>query len=292
MSTASPVMPRTPVYGPQPDSPPLPPETFGLTFAVRPALGQDGTPTLAMFAAGLLPGRYAQVYGGRTQGAVEVVAIGSGSGRVYHHRAERNDAVPLPLVMTPQPPPADPEEAEVESIDAYFGVDLRAHLSLPAEAAAYTVFVWLDEMTSGALRVAVPGGQAETPPQPVVAPPGFHFRRILGAPQAQGAEIVLQRAAGETRVYGAAGPALLGPLPEGTTDYLTVLGLDFRSRLLWGHSYPVPEAARAARDVAFDFDLNYLSGGPGWLDSTEPPRRGFVVACLGEALSRVLVVEP
>ncbi|MBM3314044.1 hypothetical protein FJY70_05590, partial [candidate division WOR-3 bacterium] len=81
MSTASPVMPRTPVYGPQPDSPPLPPETFGLTFAVRPALGQDGTPTLAMFAAGLLPGRYAQVYGGRTQGAVEVVAIDAGTGR-------------------------------------------------------------------------------------------------------------------------------------------------------------------------------------------------------------------
>jgi hypothetical protein len=285
-------MPRTPVYGPQPDSPPLPPETFGLTFAVRPALGQDGTPTLALFAAGLLPGRYAQVYGGRTQGAVEIVAIDACTGRVYHRRAERNDAVPLPLVMKPQPPPPDPEEAAIESIDAYFAVDLRAHLALPAEGAAYTVFLWLDEMTSGALRILVPGSQAETPPQPVVALPGFHFRRILGAPQAQGAEIVLQRAAGESRVYGAAGPALLGPLPEGTTDYLSVLGLDFRSRLLRGHRYPVPETARAARDLAFDFDLNFLFGGPGWLDSPDAPRRGFVVACLGESLSRVLVVEP
>ena len=292
MSTAPLVTPRTPAYGPQPDSPPLPPETFGLTFAVRPALGQDGTPTLALFAAGLLPGRYAQIYGGRATGAVEILAIDASTGRLHHHRAERNDAVPLPLVMTPQPPPPDPEEAEIESIDAYFAVDVRTQLALPAEGAAYTIFLWLDEMTSGALRVAVPGGQAEAPPQPVVGPPGFHFRRILGAPQAQGAEIVLQRGAGESRVYWAAGPALLGPVPEGTTDYLTVLGLDFRSRLLRGHSYPVPEAAHAGGDLAFDFDLNFLFGGPGWLDSPDPPRRGFVVACLGQSLSPVLVVEP
>jgi hypothetical protein len=293
MSSAPIVIPPTPLYGPQPDSPPLPPETFALDFAIRPASSQAGTPTVALFAAGLLPGRYAQIYGGRAQGAVKIVAIDTRTGRVYHNNADRDDAVPLPLIMKPQPPPPEPEEAEIESIDCYFAVDLRAQLVLPPEAATNTVFLWLDEMTSPARIVPLPGPEGAAPPA-LAGPfhPAFYFRRTGATPQAAGAEIVLQRASGESRVYGAAGPAFLGPpAAEGGADQLTILALDFRNRALKWHSFPVPDAARIARDLPFDFDLTGLFGGPGWMDALAPPRRGFLVACLRNAVSRVLVVE-
>jgi hypothetical protein len=293
MSSAPVVIPPTPVYGPQPDSPALPPETFVLDFAVRPAHSQAGVPTVALFAAGLFPGSYAQIYGGRTQCAVKIVAIHSRSGRVYHNNAERDDAVPLAVVMKPQPPPLEEEEAEIESIDAYFAVDLRAQLALPAEAAAYSVFLWLDEVTSAARIVPLPGPEAAAPARPAgPAHPAFQFRRTSSTPQAAGAEIALRRPSGESRVYGAAGPALLGPAAaDGAADHLTILALDFRSRTLKWHSFAVPEVARIARDLPFDFDCNSLFGGAGWLDTLESPRRGWLVACLRNSLSHVLVVE-
>lgn len=293
MSSAPIVLPRTLMFGPQPLTPRLPPGTFGLTFAAPPAQGPDGNPTVALFAAGRLPRRHAGIYGGRIQTAIEIIAIDSRTGHVYHNRADRDDNVPLPLVMKPEPAPPEPGEAEIVAIDAYFAVDLRAHLLLPPEAATYTVFLWLDEFTSGALATPVPGTQPVPSPPPAALPlPVVRFRRSGETPQRPPGGLLLRRGSGGPLVYGAADPALLSPPPaEGAKDYLTILGLAFRSRAVHWCSVPVPESARAGGDLAFEFHPEAVLGGPGWLENEAPPWRVFLTACLRQAVAPVLVWE-
>jgi hypothetical protein len=298
MSSSPFIISGTPVYGPRPESPPLDPDTFALDFTPRPALSQAGPATVAVFAGGVLPGRYGEIYGGRVAGALQIVAIELRSGRVSHRNAERGHTVPLSAAMEPAPAPPAPDEAELESLETYFAVDLRAHLGLPPTAASYGVFLWLDEMTSPVRVVQLPGPEgAQTPvlPGAGVTDEGFQFRRTEGTPPAAGVEIVLQQrsvAPGAIRIYGTAAPALLATAPQAPgSDYFTVLALDYRSRSLKWWSYLVPEYARLARDLAFDFDLLTLLGGPGWLDATKPPRKAFVLASARGALSRVLTVE-
>jgi hypothetical protein len=274
-------IPSTPVHGLQPNSPALPPRGFAFDFAVRPAVDPSGNPTAALFASARLPGRYAEIYGGRMEGAINIVAIEQQTGRTYHRNAERGHVPPLSGVMNPNPAPPAPGVAYFESIDTYFAVDLRTQLTLPPSAANYALFLWLDEVTSPLRWVQAPGTQ--TPPEPLFPGPqaaALQFRQTPGSPAAGPAEIVLQRAAGDLRVFGSVGPAVAaagaGPL--------TILALDFRSRTLKWHTTPL-------NGLAFDFDLLALFGGPGILDPGQPPRRVFVLAASRGALSRVLVVE-
>jgi hypothetical protein len=209
MSSVPIALPDTLLYGPQPLSPRLPRDAFALTFTAPPALGPDGKATVALFGAGRFPGRYAQIYGGRTPTAIEIVAIESRTGQVYHSRAERVDNVPLPVIMKPEPPPPEPGEAVIEAIEAHFGVDLRAHLMLPPETGSYTVFLWLDEMTSGALAVSMPGPPAAPAPAPPSLPlAGFRFVRSAHTPQAPAGGIILHRPTADGTIFGAADPAV------------------------------------------------------------------------------------
>lgn len=297
MSSSPLVIGGTPVYRPLPESPP-PPESFALDFAVRPASSQAGEATMGLFAAALLPGRYADIYGGRATGAVKIVAIDTRNGRVYEGQPERDDAVPLAVVMNAQPAPPRPGVARIEAMETYFAVDLRRQLKLPATAASYVVFLWLDEMTSAVRIVQLPGPEGALPPvlpSAGVTDEDFRFRRTEGTPPAAGVEIVLQQRAvapGVIRIYGAAAPALLAAAPQPpATEYLTVMALDYRSRALDWWSYQVPEQARLEGDLAFDFDLLTLLGGPGWLAATQPPRKAFVLTSARGALSRVLTAE-
>jgi hypothetical protein len=248
-------------YGQQPQSPPLPEDGFALEFTLRPARNA-GAPTVALLAAARLPGRYAGMYGGRINGAIQIVAIELDTGRVYHAPAERPGAVPLALVMDPDRRPRR-GEAAVEDIETHFNADLCAHLSLPPNQATYAVFLWLDELTSPVRLAQLPG------PQGQVAPP----------PKAADARIVLTLAApttqpGRIRIQGAAGPAVL-----------TVLALDYRSRALKWRSVPLPKRALQSGESALDLALNGLLAAPG------SPQRTFVVANAGQALSNVLVVN-
>ncbi len=274
-------IPSTPVHGLQPNSPALPPRGFAFDFGAWPAMDRSGRPTAALFASARLPGRYADIYGGRMEGAVNIVAIEHQTGRTYHRNAERGHIVPLADVMNPNPAPPAPGVAYFESIDTYFAVDLRTQLTLPPGAANYAVFLWLDEVTSPLRWVQVPGSQ--TPPEPLFPDPSaaaLQFRQTGGTPGAGPAEIALQRAPGDMRVYGAVGPgvAAAGAGP------LTILALDFRSRAVKWRTVPL-------NGLAFDFDLLALFGGPGVLDPGPPPRKVFVLAASRGALSRVLVIE-
>jgi hypothetical protein len=274
-------IPSKPVHGLQPNSPALPPRGFAFDFAVWPAVDPSGQPTAALFASARLPGRFADIYGGRMEGAVNIVAIEHQTGRVFHRHAEGGHMVPLAGAMNPNPAPPAPGVAYFESIDTYFAVDLRKQLTLPPGAANYATFLWLDEVASPLRWVQLPGTQ--TPPEPLFPDPAaaaIQFRFTSGSPAAGAADIVLQRTAADMRVYGAVGPGVA----SAGAGPLTILALDFRSRTLKWHALPL-------NGLAFDFDLLALFGGPGTFDPGPPPRRVFVVAASRGALSRVLVVE-
>ncbi len=274
-------IPSTPVHGLQPNSPALPPRGFAFDFAVRPAVDPAGNPTAALFASARLPGRYADIYGGRMEGAINIVAIEQQTGRTYHRNAERGHVPPLAGAMNPNPAPPAPGVAYFESIDTYFAVNLRTQLNLPPNAANYALFLWLDEVTSPLRWVQTPGDT--TPPEPLPPDPrasALQFRQAPVSPAARPGEIVLQKAPGDMRVFGTVDPGVVAA----AAGPLTILALDFRSRTLKWHSLPL-------NGFAFDFDLLALFGGPGILDPGPPPRRVFVLAASRGALSRVLVVE-
>lgn len=250
-------------YGPQPQSPLLPRAGFALEFTLRPAR-HAGAPTVALLAAARLPGRYAGVYGGRINGAVEIVAVELDSGRVYHAPAERADAVPLAAVMNPDGRPRR-GEAAVEEIETHFNADLRAHLGLPPNQANYVVFLWLDELTSPVRLAQLPGPQGQVGPAARAAE--ARITVAIGRPKAQPGLIRIQ-------TTGAAGQSRL-----------TVLALDYRSRVLKWRSVPPSQPALGRGEGDFDFDLEGLLAGLGG------PQRTFVVASAGQTLSNVLVVN-
>jgi len=248
-------------YGPQPRSPSLRQDAFALDFTLQPAR-HAGAPTLALLGAARLPGRYARTYGGRIHGAVQIVAIELGSGRLYHAVAERAGAVPLAAAMRADPRPQR-GEATVEDLETHFNVDLRAHLGLPANAANYAVFVWLDEMTSPLRLARLPGPQGQVAPEPRSAE----------------IRITLVQAPPRTK------PAAIRVRATGALDPILVLALDYRSRALKWRRVPEPKQAPAGGEGGFDLDLSDLLAAGGGRQKT------FVVASAGLALSNVLVLS-
>lgn len=288
------VITRQPWYGVQPQSPRMAAEGPGLNFALRPARSAAG-PTVALLGAARLPGRYGEVYGGRIHGAIQIVAIDTGSGVVYHNHAERAGAAPLAAVMNPAPQAPARGEAAIEEMKTYFNVDLRAQLGLPVHRGRYAVFLWLDEITSSVQLLDLPGLPAEAAARqaPDASTPAIDFRKTEWTPKAAGSGIVLrlasarQRPQGQLRVYGAVSPALLSASPLS----LTVLALDYRSRSLKWRCVPLSRQARATREGAFDFDLAGILGESPWRDAATAPQKMFVTASLGRALSNVLVID-
>jgi len=248
-------------YGPQPQSPRLREDAFTLDFTLEPAR-HAGAPTLALLGAARLPGRYARTYGGRIHGAVQIVAIELDSGRLYHAVAERAGAVPLTAAMRADTPPQR-GEAAIEDLETHFNVDLRAHLGLPAQAANYAVFLWLDEVTSPLRLGRLPGPQGQVAPETRVA----------------GARITLVQPAPRTK------PAAIRVQVAGAVDSMLVLALDYRSRALKWRRVPAPRQAPGGGGVGFDLDLSDLLAAGGG------SQRTFIVASAGQALSNVLVLS-
>jgi len=258
------VMLPEPVYEPQDQSPVLPPDGFVLDFSLQPSLNAAGGPSVALFASVRVPGKYADIYGGRLAGAIQIVAVASDRGAVYARNAEVGATAPLPLVMNYNPQPRPRGVAPVESAEAWFAVDLRAHLNLPPEAGNYTMFLWLDEMASQPRTQAIPGktaGGNAGPAWPNV------LTRDAGPPPAGSPPILMNL--GDTVAGRASGT-------------FSLLGLDFRSRSVKWLSAPGPQR--------FHFDPHALFSKPGWLDAPDPPRRAFLVLCCGGQLSSIVAV--
>lgn len=268
-----------------PQSPALAPDTPALEFAITPAVTQSGEPTVALFAAGLLPGRYADIYGGRIPGALEIVAIDNETGEVYHNEGQRGHAAPISAVMNPAPKPPKPGEATVDSMEVHFAIDLRAHLRLPNWAARYSVFLWLDEMTSKVRQAELPGPSQDNA-RPSASSAAIVCKPAVGTPTVAPKEIMLRESGG--RFDGEIGGELLMQSPA--RKFLSLLALDYRSRACNGRSFELPAGLPQGRNLSFRLLRSELFAGPGWLDAPDLPRRVFALAAVGGVLSRVLVL--
>jgi hypothetical protein len=269
------------LYAPAAQSPTLPRDGPALAFHLLPASDEAGKATIALFAAVRLPGTYHDIYGARTMGAVAVVAVDTAAGGVYCSTPEQGDMAPLSFVMRPAPEAPQAGAARVLAMESHFAFDLRHHLMLPAHSASYTVFLWVDGLTSGVTEANLPGPAAPRAAQmPRRTAGDLQFRVTPKTPAGGPGGIAL--AQDPDRVYGSMAQAQPG--------YLAILALDFRSRSMKAESILMP--ARGA--TAFDFDVEDMFGKrrAGWLDPAFPNQKLFVVASARNALSNVLVVEP
>ncbi len=266
------VISRQPWNGVQPQSPPLTAGRLSLDFALAPARSPRGA-TVALLGAARLPGRFTEIYGGRIEGAVNIVAIDLRTGAVYHNHAEPPGVVPLASVMDPDPKAA-PGVARFEQMDSYFNLDLRAQLRLPPHGARYAVFVWLDDMVSPVRVAKLPGPPpSDKGAPPSGAPAGIHFGRTPQTPD-PGDGIALSRAG--SRVY-------VSVAQRARQGKLNVLALDFRTRAMGWLGFALPK-----KESAFDFDAVSLTGA---VAGTAGPQKTFVLVSIGEDLSPVLVMD-
>src|ERR1700680_2318631 len=224
---------RRPVWrAREPGSPPMPSTDFGLWFKVAPGRTEESA-TLALLGAARLPGRYADIYGGRIPGAIEVIAIDVDTGESYHAVAESVDAVPLRDAMNPFPGPPPKGVARVQDAEHWFNLDLRGQLGLPSRAGVYDVFLWLDELTSRVVRASVPGRASSPEAHALPESVAVHWAPPSG--MVPGRDISLRFGA-DRRLYGAASPgAMTG------ARFLTLFALNYRSRELAARSIALPK---------------------------------------------------
>ncbi|MGC9969419.1 MAG: hypothetical protein ABSE56_02395 [Bryobacteraceae bacterium] len=267
------VIEKQPWTGAQPQSPRIAPGRSGVDFALVPATGSRG-PTLAFLGAARVPKRFAEVYAGRIEGAVQIVAVDLRTGAMFENHAEPRNAIPLSKALNPDPQPSSSATGN-DQIENYFNVDLRVQLGIPTHGAKYAVFVWLDDMVSP-VRIAQMPGEPLTgsAPKPVDASAiGVHFGDSAQTPHA--GEGIALRSDG-SRVYGY--------VARGARQSMfRVLALDFRTRSLSSLTFALPK-----KDSAFDLDLSVLAG---YDPNATGAQKTFVLVGWGATWSPVLVVE-
>jgi len=266
------VIEKQPWSGAQPQSPSFAPGRSGLDFALVRASGSRGL-TLALIGAARVPGRYGEIYRGRIDGAVRIVAVDLRTGAMFESYAEPRNAVPLSAVLNPDPQ-AQPAGTHDDQVECYFNIDLRVQLGLPVHAAKYAVFAWLDELVSPVRIAQVPGEPStESAPKPVdAASIGVHFGTSAQTPRAD--EGIALRSDG-SKVYG-------NVAPSARQSMLRILALDFRTRSLSSLTFALPK-----KQNAFDLDLSALGGYDPNVTGTQ---KTFVLVGWGTTWSPVLVV--
>lgn len=259
--------------GPQPGSPALPATGFGLRFHLVPAHSHDSR-TLALLGAARLPGRFADIYGGRVAGAIQIVAIAAATGRVYHATAEEAGPEPVAAVMDPDPAPPPKGIARTESMQVWFNADLRGQLGLPPESGAYSVFLWLDDIASQPARAMMPGPIAATAaPRSFDHPAGVNWTTPISPARPTG--ISLSSAPGG-RIRGELSPAILK-----SARFLNLLVLDYRTRAFTARTIAAPQSFGGA----FEVDIDSLAG------AAPAAGKRFVIAAAGGVMSNVLTLD-
>lgn len=284
-SQAPMVLTRSFWSGPQPESPHLPVEGSSLDFVLRPATAAEG-PTLALLAAARLPGPIAETYGARAEGATQIVAVDSATGAVFSRPAEREGSAPLSAIGS-RPKASQAGGATVDSIEVWFNADLRSHLDLPPEAKAYSVFLWLDEMTSPLHLADLPAsGQPSTPSAPAGYTSGIHFRKSSLSPRSPQHGLALRASHNATATIhgvldlcGISSPDLI----------VTVLALDSGTRQLSSRSFRAHLRDLKASGGAFDFDSSAFFTLPKSTDKNAPGKL-FIAVVVPHVISNVVAV--
>lgn len=284
---------------PHPQAPKFADKEMGIKFVCVPAKRQ-GKDTIALLGSYRLPGKFDAVYGSRIPGALQVVVIHQASGQVYHSPAERAHVPPLDTQMQPEPGSnAWGPGAELIHTEGSFNMDLRGQLGLQKEASDYSVFVWLDEIVTAVQTVKVPASAEPSIAAPTPAPAtGLQFRKLAVSPAAAGPVTIAVQPDGAIPLE--IGPHLVGSLaddllpakgsPPAGRPKIILLGLSYLTREFRAASADFPADAVDSRIPQFDMPVKNL------VDLTAPSdkgaQKGFLLVCVGKALSNVAVAKP
>jgi hypothetical protein len=214
---------KTVWYDLGPEVPAIPDGAFGLLFALAPRPGEPGRPLL--HGAFSVPGRYELLYGSRLPGATEIVAIDRRTGRVFREVGE-NGHLSAPPWKTRTP---DLSRKPLLAFSGNFSVDLVPHLGLPP--ATYSLFLWLDDLTSAVQDLDVG-------PPPGAPAPGGAIRFARGSAGVPGASAAIELVA----EHGAVAGRVRCPGPVATDTPLTVLALCHATRAVGWRAEVVPRA--------------------------------------------------
>lgn len=286
---------ESPWYTQEADSPEIRSTAFGLKIAFAPATNGDNK-TVALLGSYRLQGRFSDMYGSRIPGVMALVARNSDTGLVFFDNAEVAHAVPIETVIDPDAKPAE-GEPKLVAVDGFFNVDLADQLGLPPEKASYSVFVWLDEVTTAVTTVDMP----ENKSRHKMSGPGVGqlreqivaFGRVDDSPKPGRQPITLRFVAGGAEVgggmiHGAVAPAILPkelPNKDEPPTYVTLMAYGQRTRELLWHSIELPDSAIEKKECFFRCPLEPLT------TPAELPQRVFVICMVGTERSEVLRIE-
>jgi hypothetical protein len=261
-----------------------------LLFNLAPGIGPDG-PTLVLAGRYLVKSPILDYYGGQLPAPIRVVAVNTKSGEVYSEQLTSAKSPPVFMLVPDGFVPAKGARSQ----GGRFNVDLPALLSLPPQAASYHVFLWLDQVLSRTVPVALeanPQRRGKPVPSAMAGRP-LRLAHRDGAKEPDG-ELVLSRGPEGVNIEGvwgkdlARGPAYANNNNIVTRYPLAVLAFGQRDRhFVWTRMEfdPVPAWSGANH---FKLDLGELTGTAGGGGR----QRVFVVAMIGNHRSKVLVLEP
>lgn len=211
-----------------PQSPALPAGKPGLAIELLPASRKD-QPTFAVLGVVCLTERQSQLYGPDAKQVLRLVAYDPRSGRVIH--ADLAGAhTPMLGESTRFQPPKPPKTPGGAALPTFFGfnfnVDAVALLNPPADAAAYTLVAWIEDLVSDPRVLTLPEDKTRFPAPPFFAEPSVsspvNVRKDPRSPAqirdtiaATGAPPAEKPGENTGRVLVSIGPGVLPPVPEG-----------------------------------------------------------------------------
>lgn len=261
-----------------------------LAFNMVPAQAQG--PTVALLATYRVSksGSYFEAYGSRIPGAVNIVAIDTTRGHIYHNNAESPDVIPLTAVMDTT---SDKESNRSGTSKSYFNVDIAHQLRLPSQKATYDVLLWLDDFTTEIKTVTVPAdpnrqGRSSSPqfgPQDYA----IVFDDQLRVTSPKSDMIALEHTSEDPPVViGSIGSDLLESrkAEQGESPvHLGVLGLCQQTRKVATRTRVVPEEMRAGGRASFRVNVHRFIE----CEAEEGPV--YLLAYAGGAHSPVVTVD-
>jgi|GEM_PF-2662297 len=287
---------ESPWYTQGADSPEIRSPAFGLKIALVPA-SRDGNATVGLLGAYRLQGRFSHMYGTRIPGVTCLVARNADTGLVFFGNAEVPHTVPIETVIDPDARPVDDGEPKLVAVDGFFNIDLADQLGLPPEKATYSVFGWLDEVTTDVATVDMPENKSRHkmsgPAVGQVREQIVTFGQVDDSPKPGRLPITLRFVAGGVEVgggtiHGAVAPAILPkelPKKDEPPTYVTLMACGQRTRELLWHSIELPDSAIEKKECFFRCPLEPLT------TPTEQPQRVFVICMVGTKRSEVLRIE-
>jgi hypothetical protein len=269
-------------YGKTPYSPVVP-KGSGLVFTPVEAVSASG-PTVALAAAYRVGSPYTEYYGGQLPRAIRVIAVNEETGRIYEAGLNGPDHPPIQVLVSDKSAVDTQGQRSFES--SFFNFDAAHLLRLPADSGRYKMFLWLDELVSPVVTVAVPANPARGKGQPVSAStaPVFDFNPgpVAQIVESGKAELFLSGKSDDSVVHGSWLP---GNMDESQKPVLWVMFTSHRDRKFGWLVFYSKDLPQHQDIITFRFDVGNL------LKTSGIAQKIFLLSLSNNAVSNVHVVN-